>query len=109
MTLLNHQRDSVDEVLKRGFDMAMYRARARAQHTALFDPDTQPGREPPRLQLETELHNGLRRAQFLLYQPQVDSQGARLARGSTSALAASEGAEHGAAVRVHPAGRGVRA
>ena len=75
VTLLNHQRDSVDEVLKQA-DMAMYRAKGAGRNTLrFFDPDMQQAVNRRAL-LETELHNGLRRAQFLLlYQPQVDSQG----------------------------------
>ena len=75
VTLLNHQRDSVDEVLKQA-DMAMYRAKDAGRNTLrFFDPDMQQAVNRRAL-LETELHNGLRRAQFLLlYQPQVDSQG----------------------------------
>jgi diguanylate cyclase (GGDEF)-like protein/PAS domain S-box-containing protein len=75
VTLLNHQRDSVDEVLKQA-DMAMYRAKDDGRNTLrFFDPDMQQAVNRRAL-LETELHNGLRRAQFLLlYQPQVDSQG----------------------------------
>ena len=75
VTLLNHQRDSVDEVLKQA-DMAMYRAKDAGRNTLrFFDPDMQQAVNRRAL-LEIELHNGLRRAQFLLlYQPQVDSQG----------------------------------
>ena len=75
VTLLNHQRDAVDEVLKQA-DMAMYRAKDAGRNTLrFFDPDMQQAVNRRAL-LETELHNGLRRAQFLLlYQPQVDSQG----------------------------------
>ncbi len=75
VTLLNHQRDSVDEVLKQA-DMAMYRAKDAGRNTLrFFDPEMQQAVNRRAL-LETELHNGLRRAQFLLlYQPQVDSQG----------------------------------
>ncbi|AFU47529.1 sensory box protein [Acidovorax sp. KKS102] len=75
VTLLNHQRDSVDEVLKQA-DMAMYRAKDDGRNTLrFFDPDMQQAVNRRAL-LETELHNGLRRSQFLLlYQPQVDSQG----------------------------------
>ena len=75
VTLLTHQRDSVDEVLKQA-DMAMYRAKGAGRNTLrFFDPDMQQAVNRRAL-LETELHNGLRRAQFLLlYQPQVDSQG----------------------------------
>ena len=75
VTLLTHQRDSVDEVLKQA-DMAMYRAKDAGRNTLrFFDPDMQQAVNRRAL-LETELHNGLRRAQFLLlYQPQVDSQG----------------------------------
>ena len=75
VTLLTHQRDSVDEVLKQA-DMAMYRAKDAGRNTLrFFDPEMQESVNRRAL-LETELHNGLRRAQFLLlYQPQVDSQG----------------------------------
>ncbi len=75
VTLLTHQRDSVDEVLKQA-DMAMYRAKDAGRNTLrFFDPDMQQAVNRRAL-LETELHNGLRRSQFLLlYQPQVDSQG----------------------------------
>jgi len=75
VTLLTHQRDSVDEVLKQA-DMAMYRAKDAGRNTLrFFDPEMQEAVNRRAL-LETELHNGLRRAQFLLlYQPQVDSQG----------------------------------
>ena len=75
VTLLTHQRDSVDEVLKQA-DMAMYRAKDAGRNTLrFFAPDMQQAVNRRAL-LETELHNGLRRAQFLLlYQPQVDSQG----------------------------------
>ena len=74
-TLLRHHRDSVDEVLKQA-DMAMYRAKDAGRNTLrFFDPDMQQAVNRRAL-LETELHNGLRQAQFLLlYQPQVDSQG----------------------------------
>ncbi len=75
VTLLTHQRDSVDEVLKQA-DMAMYRAKDDGRNTLrFFDPEMQQAVNRRAL-LETELHNGLRRAQFLLlYQPQVDSRG----------------------------------
>ena len=75
VTLLTHQRDSVDEVLKQA-DMAMYRAKDAGRNTLrFFDPEMQESVNRRAL-LETELHNGLRRSQFLLlYQPQVDSQG----------------------------------
>ena len=75
VTLLNHHHDSVDEVLKQA-DMAMYRAKDAGRNTLrFFDPDMQQAVNRRAL-LETELHNGLRRAQFLLlYQPQVDSLG----------------------------------
>ncbi|MCO5357369.1 EAL domain-containing protein [Acidovorax kalamii] len=74
-TLLRHHRDSVDEVLKQA-DMAMYRAKDAGRNTLrFFDPDMQQAVNRRAL-LETELHNGLRQAQFLLlYQPQVDSRG----------------------------------
>ncbi|MBW8466566.1 bifunctional diguanylate cyclase/phosphodiesterase, partial [Acidovorax sp.] len=74
-TLLRHHRDSVDEVLKQA-DMAMYRAKDAGRNTLrFFDPDMQQAVNRRAL-LETELHNGLRQAQFLLlYQPQVDSLG----------------------------------
>jgi diguanylate cyclase (GGDEF)-like protein/PAS domain S-box-containing protein len=72
VTLLRDHRDSVDEVLKQA-DMAMYRAKGAGRNTLrFFDPDMQQAVNRRAL-LETELHNGLRQAQFLLlYQPQVD-------------------------------------
>ena len=75
VALVRDHRDSVDEVLKQA-DMAMYRAKDAGRNTLrFFDPDMQQAVNR-RAQLETELHSGLRQAQFhLLYQPQVDSQG----------------------------------
>ncbi|WP_414988206.1 EAL domain-containing protein [Acidovorax sp.] len=75
VTLLDRMPDSIDEVLKQA-DMAMYRAKDAGRNTLrFFDPDMQQTVNR-RAQLETELHTGLRQAQFhLLYQPQVDSQG----------------------------------
>ena len=75
VALVRDHRDAVDEVLKQA-DLAMYRAKDAGRNTLrFFDPDMQQAVNR-RAQLETELHSGLRQAQFhLLYQPQVDSQG----------------------------------
>jgi diguanylate cyclase (GGDEF)-like protein/PAS domain S-box-containing protein len=67
--------ESVDEVLKQA-DLAMYRAKEAGRNTLrFFDPEMQLVMNR-HVALETELHNGLRDQQFLLfYQPQVDSDG----------------------------------
>lgn len=74
-TLLNDSHVSIDEVLKQA-DMAMYRAKDAGRNTLrFFDPDMQEIVNQ-RAMLEAEMHDGLRHSQFfLLYQPQVDSQG----------------------------------
>ncbi len=74
-TLLRQPQATVDEVLKQA-DLAMYRAKAAGRNTLrFFDPDMQEVVNQRAL-LETEMHAGLRLAQFLLlYQPQVDRNG----------------------------------
>ncbi len=74
-TLLRLPHATVDEVLKRA-DLAMYRAKDAGRNTLrFFDPDMQEAVNQ-RAMLETQMHTGLRLAQFLLlYQCQVDDRG----------------------------------
>ncbi len=74
-TLLHDHTKSIDEVLKQA-DMAMYRAKdAGRNRLCFFDPLMQE-EVNQRARLESEMHHGLRHAQFVLfYQPQVDGQG----------------------------------
>ena len=74
-TVLRQPHATVDEVLKQA-DLAMYRAKDAGRNTLrFFDPDMQAA-VSQRAMLETEMHTGLRLAQFLLvYQAQVDDQG----------------------------------
>ena len=74
-TLLHDHTKSIDEVLKQA-DMAMYRAKdAGRNRLCFFDPLMQE-EVNQRALLESDMHHGLRHAQFVLfYQPQVDGQG----------------------------------
>ena len=69
---------SVDELMKRA-DLAMYKAKAAGRDTfRFFDPEMQAA-FTAQAELESDLRQGLRQGQFILYyQPQVDSQGLRL-------------------------------
>ncbi len=74
-TLLHDRQASIDEVLKQA-DMAMYRAKDAGRNTLrFFDPDMQEIVNQRAL-LETQMHDGLRDSQFVLfYQAQVNSWG----------------------------------
>ena len=74
-TLISEHPTTVDELLKRA-DLAMYQAKAAGRNTLrFFDPDMQAVLEA-RTALESDLREGLREGQFLLwYQAQVDSEG----------------------------------
>lgn len=66
---------SVDEVLKQA-DLALYGAKAAGKHALrFFDPNME-AMLTARIQLEKDLHTGLRQDEFALhYQPQVDIDG----------------------------------
>lgn len=71
ITLFHGQRESVDELLKRG-DLAMYRAKEEGRNSLrFFDPQMQAVVEE-RVALEADMRVGLDQGQFeLVYQPQV--------------------------------------
>ena len=75
VALLCERPATVDELMKRA-DLAMYQAKAAGRNTLrFFDPAMQAVLEA-RTALETQLRDGLREGQFLLwYQAQVDSAG----------------------------------
>jgi len=75
VTSLTGPHDSVSEVLKQA-DLAMYQAKTTGRDTLCFyDPDMQSAVNA-NAALNSELHTGLRRQEFVLhYQPQVDRQG----------------------------------
>jgi len=72
VTLIRNHGTTVDDLLKRA-DLAMYQAKAAGRNTLrFFDPAMQSVLET-RTALETDLREGLREGQFLLYyQPQVN-------------------------------------
>ncbi len=72
ITLFHGQRESSDELLKRG-DLAMYRAKAEGRNSLrFFDPEMQAVVEA-RVALEADMRSGIAQGQFeLAYQPQMD-------------------------------------
>ena len=74
-TLFHDHRDSVSELLKSA-DLAMYHAKAAGRNILrFFDPKMQAA-VTARINLETELREGLQKSQFVLhYQAQVDQAG----------------------------------
>ncbi|MEX0617773.1 MAG: EAL domain-containing protein [Pseudohongiellaceae bacterium] len=73
ITLFNHRRISVDELLKQA-DIAMYQSKAEGGNTLRFyDPEMQ-ARISSRVTLEKELREAIGNDEFVLhYQPQVDA------------------------------------
>ncbi|MDR2335253.1 MAG: EAL domain-containing protein [Burkholderiaceae bacterium] len=71
ITLFHGQRESADELLKRG-DLAMYRAKAEGRNALrFFDPEMQAVVEA-RVALEADMRAGIAQGQFeLAYQPQM--------------------------------------
>ncbi len=71
ITLFHGQRESADELLKRG-DLAMYRAKAEGRNALrFFDPEMQAVVEA-RVALEADMRTGIAQGQFeLAYQPQM--------------------------------------
>ena len=75
LTAIHPAQDSVSEVLKQA-DLAMYQAKTTGRNgLCFFDPEMQANVNAQAVML-SDLHNGLRKSQFLLYyQPQVNRQG----------------------------------
>jgi diguanylate cyclase (GGDEF)-like protein/PAS domain S-box-containing protein len=74
-TLINGQRDSVEDLLKQA-DLAMYQSKAAGRNTLRFFDHEMQVAVMARAALETELREGLARQEFVLYyQPQVDGTG----------------------------------
>jgi diguanylate cyclase (GGDEF)-like protein/PAS domain S-box-containing protein len=75
VAMFDHRIDNVDEMLKRA-DLAMYQSKAAGRNTVrFFDPGMQTVVNA-RVELETELRQGLRQHQFrLFYQRQTDNHG----------------------------------
>ncbi|QIL73026.1 EAL domain-containing protein [Diaphorobacter sp. HDW4B] len=71
ITLFHGQRESADELLKRG-DLAMYRAKAEGRNALrFFDPEMQAVVEA-RVALEADMRTGIAQGQFeFAYQPQM--------------------------------------
>ncbi|MFU8788706.1 MAG: EAL domain-containing protein [Methylobacter sp.] len=70
----NHGR-SIDELLKQA-DIAMYQSKAAGRNTLHFFDQTMQTSLTARASLESNLHRGLQKKQFILYyQAQVDDQG----------------------------------
>jgi len=75
ITLFGEHEESVSDLLKRA-DFAMYQAKGSGRNTLrLFDPVMQ-ANVNARVQLETQIREGLSRREFVpYYQPQVDARG----------------------------------
>jgi diguanylate cyclase (GGDEF)-like protein/PAS domain S-box-containing protein len=72
VTLLDAREQAIEGVLKQA-DVAMYEAKAAGRNTLRFYDPTMQASIAARIGLETDLHNAIRRDEFLLYyQPQVD-------------------------------------
>jgi diguanylate cyclase (GGDEF)-like protein/PAS domain S-box-containing protein len=75
VALFQGRHDTVSELLKRA-DLAMYQAKAAGRNTVRFFNQDMQAAVTARAILETDLRQGLRESQFLLYyQPQMDEQG----------------------------------
>lgn len=74
ITLFFQHQESLDDVLKRA-DLAMYQAKAAGRNTLRFFDPLMQTTAIARVELETDMRQGLGRQEFLLYyQPVVDEQ-----------------------------------
>ena len=75
ITLFSNHGRSIDELLKQA-DIAMYQSKASGRNTLHFFDQTMQTSLTARASLETNLHRGLQKKQFILYyQAQVDDAG----------------------------------
>ncbi|HEY8098548.1 MAG TPA: EAL domain-containing protein [Methylobacter sp.] len=75
ITLFSNHGRSIDELLKQA-DIAMYQSKAAGRNTLHFFDPTMQTSLTARASLETNLHRGLQKKQFILYyQAQVDDEG----------------------------------
>ncbi|MBL6987486.1 MAG: EAL domain-containing protein [Methylobacter sp.] len=75
ITMFSNHGRSIDELLKQA-DIAMYQSKAAGRNTLHFFDQSMQTSLIERASLETNLHQGLRKKQFILYyQPQVDDEG----------------------------------
>lgn len=75
IVLFLHQRDSIEELLKKA-DVAMYQAKAAGRNTARFFDPTMQAAVSVRVELEKSMRVALTKKEFLLnYQLQVDRNG----------------------------------
>lgn len=75
LTLFKGRQASIDELMRQA-DLAMYQSKSAGRNALhFFDPQMQAA-VLERLQIDTDLRNGLEQGDFrLFYQPQVDAQG----------------------------------
>jgi diguanylate cyclase (GGDEF)-like protein/PAS domain S-box-containing protein len=74
ITLFFQHQDSLDDLLKRA-DLAMYQSKAAGRNTLRFFDPLMQATATARVELETDMRQGLERQEFLLYyQPVVDEQ-----------------------------------